>query len=145
LFIPRYDPRCPRTALSDVEGYAGVLKIDAQFVPILRINAQGGDVQDKLIIADFGRFARWVQYAPAIAGGDKSDVLDGIYIHVSDLNADATRREQILASDPQWLREIEDKERYLRMRVLVNVTERFRVEIADPTAAVCITVVDQSE
>jgi hypothetical protein len=141
-FIPRYDPHCPKTPLTDVEGYAGVLKIDAQFVPILGINAQGGGVDDKVIIADFGQFVRWVQYAPAISGGNQSDVVDGLYIRVSDLNADDVRREQILASDPQWLREIEDRERYLRMRVLVNVTERFRVEIADPQAAVCISVVD---
>ena len=70
----------------------------------------------------------------------------GIYIRVSDLNADDIRRNQILAGDPDWLRDknAADKERYLRMRVVINVYDKFKFEILEPKAVVCMTVTDKN-
>lgn len=63
-----------------------------------------------------------------------------LQIRVVDLNADAKRRDEILAQKPDWLTNEADLAGYLRGRVLVNVFEKFQIEILDASQAACLTV-----
>jgi hypothetical protein len=62
-----------------------------------------------------------------------------LLIRVVDLNVDVGRRNEIIAQNPPWLAEHSDPVAYLSGSVLVNVDEKFRIEILDGTAGVCLT------
>ena len=72
--------------------------------------------------------------------GEVADVFGYLLIRVTDMNLDEQRRRKIIMEDPEWLRDQQDKERYLRRRVLVNVYEKFVVEIANKDAAIRLDV-----
>jgi hypothetical protein len=65
---------------------------------------------------------------------DQQYISDYLYIKVTDLNADDARRETLLGENPAWLNEQADKNRYLRARVVLNIYEKFHVQVLDRSA-----------
>ena len=97
------------------------------------------------MIIDLKEFASWNQYSP-IDKVEDSEFKEGIfYIKVIDLNADIIRRQKIMTENPAWLNEHADKEGYLRQHVVINIYEKFKIEIEDSTAGTTFTVGDQEE
>ena len=144
IFVPKYSTECPRTILSDLDGYAGVLRFGGADVPVFRIFAQAAELRNKVIILEMQKYVRWNQYSPVDENGDEDGILDFVYIKVTDLNADSARRVKILADNPAWLREKPDKEAFLRAHTVVNVYEKLSFEIIDADAGICLSVVSKS-
>lgn len=143
-FVPRYRDDCPTTPVSEVDGFMGVLKSGRTAVPILNLRMNDINSHNRVLVFDGNKFAKLVRFSPADEVTEQSSVLDGIYIKVTDLNADDTRRNEIMESAPDWLRNEREPERYLRMRVVVNVYERFSVDVLDPASAFAFTVIGKS-
>jgi hypothetical protein len=59
---------------------------------------------------------------------------------VIDLNTDAEKRDEIVAQNPPWLANEKNPIAYLRGRALINVFEKFHLEILDERQAVCLTL-----
>jgi hypothetical protein len=53
---------------------------------------------------------------------------------------ESERRNEILTQNPPWLAAKGDRDEYLRGCVLINVYERFRIEILNRDAGVCLTL-----
>lgn len=140
LFIPRYHRDCPRTAFSDLESFVGVFRFSDVVVPVLDIYVPNPDLSNKLLVADIKRFVRWVQLRPADTPDEEPYIVDGIFIRVTDLNADVQRRERLLQENPPWLHEHVDKDKFLRTRVVVNVYQKFKLEFPDRSAGIRITL-----
>jgi hypothetical protein len=140
FFIPKYHADCPRTRVSDVNGFMGVLKLAKGTVPVFDVAVQARELVDTIVVADLSRFIQWTQYPASDDVEDKLHVVDSVLIRVRDLNSDENLRTRLLAEDPGWLRDKVDKERFLRSHVTINVTEAFELEVLDRTAAVSFVV-----
>jgi len=51
-------------------------------------------------------------------------------MRIIDLSVEQEIREQIIRDNPAWLREIQEKERYLQQRVWLRVLERFDIRVS---------------
>jgi hypothetical protein len=145
IFIARYRQDCPKTSVSDVSGFSGVLRLSEHTVPVISLFIPDQDIKGRLLVADLPRFAQCKQYLPIDKAGDEQYVHDSIFIRIRDLNSDDEFREKIMREDPEYLRKLTDKDRYLRTRVVVNVFEKFKTEIIESHAGVIIEVRDLDE
>jgi hypothetical protein len=143
-FIPSYRKDCPGTSLNDLNGFVGVLKLGGQSVPVFDLLVRREDLKDKVLLIDLPRYVRWKQLPPIDAANEEEYRLGFLMVRVVDLNKDNERRQKIINEGPDWLREQSDPEKYLRSRVVVNVFEKFKIEIVDREAGICIAVDDDN-
>jgi len=123
-FIPRWDPRYRQM---DINGYLGVLKMDSINLPVFRIYTQKNE--NIICILELKKLGKLVQYAPFEKEADKEYQQGKFYIRIRDLNEDAHFRQKIIGEKPVWLNEYEDKERYLKQKVIINIKEKIKFEI----------------
>lgn len=139
-FLPSYDRSLEASPWREFNGFMGVLSIDGRQIPIFDAFADSVESQNKVLVMDAQRFIRWRQYAPDDAPEDRDHIYGELLIRVIDLNENREQREAIIAEHPPWLATEADPSAHLRTRVLVNVYEKFRIEILDPEAAVCLSL-----
>jgi hypothetical protein len=141
LFIPRYSPDCPKAALANLDGFQGVLKYDDLVVPVIDVFVRDPALGDKIIIANVPEFVRWNQFSPAEEPGDEDHIVQMLLVKVTDLNADDAMRNKLVIGNPKWLQEkpTDKREQFLRTHVVVNVYEKYELEIT-ASAAVCLTI-----
>jgi hypothetical protein len=140
VFIPQFHKDCPHTGLTGLDGFRGVFKFKDITLPILDVFVRGEDVKGRVVICDLANFVRWDQYPPIDEVDEDRHVVDFVFIRVRDLNSDDELRNKILSETPSWLKDIEDKERYLRSRVTVNIFEKLKIEILNKKYAISISV-----
>ena len=75
----------------------------------------------------------WEQQPPADNVDEATNVLEEFYFQLVDFSTDANARRQLLAEDPEWLKQHTDQERYLSLRVTLRVLERFELKVLDST------------
>lgn len=77
-----------------------------------------------------------------VSSDDTAEEADHIFgpllIRVIDLNANAAKREAIIAQNPPQLAAEQDAVALLRTRVLINIYEKFNIGILDAGAAACL-------
>ena len=89
-----------------------------------------------ILVANIPHFGALVQYPPYDNATEKEDVIGRFVMRIIDLNANSDERQRFLDSPPQWLTEKDNRETYLRGRVLINIWERFEFEVRNRKAAV---------
>jgi hypothetical protein len=139
-FIPRYSAECPKLGLEASNGYMGVININGNNVPIIDLFIREEGLKNKIVVADLSRFGILNQYSPIDRAEDANYKDDIFFIKVTDLNEDNQRRQKIITENPVWLQTYDDKEGYLRQRVVVNLYQKFKFEIKDSKKAFCINV-----
>jgi hypothetical protein len=138
-FTPKYHPDL-RTPWRDFNGFMGLLAFGSRQVPVFDAFDRRPQSQNKILVLDAQHYLRWRQFAPEHEP-DEATYADGqLLIRVIDLNADKVRRDEIISQNPAWLAQEQDPASYLRGRVLLNVYEKFHIEILDSSQAVCLTV-----
>lgn len=141
LFIPGYYQNCPPTPVSNLDGFAGVFKFPDAIVPVFNVFVQDPAYRNKIVAANLAGFIQWEQFTPTDAAeDDAADIIEAILVRVIDLNLNVERRRRLLAENPQWLNEKPDKEKFLRTHVIVNVYQRFKLEVLDSTAAIRLSI-----
>jgi hypothetical protein len=143
LFIPKYRDDCPKTPISDLDGFLGALKCGTEKIPVFDVFVRGGDFKNHVLVTDLAKLAHWEQYSPVDEQEDDVHVTSSLFIRVIDLNRDDGVRNRILSENPAWLAEKPDKEGYLRGRVVIKIFEKFKVTIDDRTAGICLTVAEE--
>jgi hypothetical protein len=138
-FTPKFDPQL-RSRWKEFNSFMGVLTVANQQVPVFDVFAKRPESQNKIVLTDLNRFLQWTQFGPGDTSDESPDVDGPLLIRVIDLNLDAEKRNQLISANPPWLAEKEDKEGYLCGQVLVNVYEKFRIDILKPEAGVCLTL-----
>ena len=136
-FLPSYGRNRRPTIYDGIDGFSGVLRSGSQEIPVIRLFAQKQALRGCLVLANFAKFLSWTQYWPADDDDKQGDVSDFLYVKVTDLNADNTRRQKLIAENPDWLKKEADPERFLRMRTIVNVYEKLTILIEDGKQAIC--------
>jgi len=123
LFIPDWSTKA--TKWSQVTGFQGILKLKNSEVPIIQVrtNQDGGTAC--LLSLRVG--ISWQQYRPFDSEAEQKYFENFFFIRIIDLAAEQGIREQIIRDNPAWLREIQEKERYLQQRVWLRVLERFDI------------------
>jgi hypothetical protein len=139
-FVAKYNKDCPKTRFNDLEAFSGILKLGGREIPAFRIFTQVPDLTDRVLLTELPRFARWQQYAPIESADDADYVSEFVYIRIVDLNVDDAKREALLQANPPWLENQPNKERYLRKRVVVNVYEKYQIEVIEPAAGAAFRV-----
>jgi hypothetical protein len=144
-FIPSYRQDCPKTALSGLDGFGGVLKVAKRDVPVFNVFMPDQDHRNVLVVADLAKLLKWTQYSPVDEPSDEQFTHVFLIVRVTDLGTDDERRAKILEQNPAWLADKEDKETYLKKRVVVNVYEKFKIEILDSNAGFSLSVPKKTE
>jgi hypothetical protein len=144
-FISRYRNDCPATPFSGMSGFVGVLRYEDAYVPVVSLFVQDNNFQDKPLLVDLPRFAKWDQYVPMDGEEEQPYISDLIYIKITDLNIDNVRRETLIRENPPWLNDQADKDRFLRSRIIVNVYEKFLIQVLDRSAAVAWDVTSEGD
>lgn len=145
IFFDRYRRDCPTTPLSDLHSYEGVIKINNKNIPVINVFVPTASLRNKILIADLKKFVSWKQYSPVDKDEDKNFKEEIFFIKVIDLNEDNDRRGKIMTENPDWLNEQADKEGYLKQHVIVNVFEKFQIEIIDSKEGIAFSVGEQEE
>jgi hypothetical protein len=143
LFVPKYRKDCPGTPFNDLNGFQGILRLQGQSIPVFDLHVQNPELKNKVLLADLSQFAVWEQFSPVDDAGDEQYRVNTLLARVIDLNKDDKHRTKIITDAPSWLQEQSDPEKYLRSRVLVNVFEKFKIEILDPRVAVSIDIAQE--
>lgn len=143
-FVPGYSPDLASMEESRVDGFRGVIKVGAVAVPLFGVHTREKDHANKVLICDLAKFVEWERFSPADKDDQRADIFQNLLIKVLDLNVEDERRNKLLRENPPWLAEkgnLEERELYLRTKVVVNVYDRYSLHFIDATAAVCLTVV----
>jgi hypothetical protein len=124
LFVPERPPTV--TKLSQVPGFQGVLKLKGSEVPIIQVrtNQDAGTA----CLLSFRTGISWRQYLPFDSETERQYQEEYFFFRIADLATEQGIREQIIRDSPAWLREIQEKERYLQQRVWLRVLERFEIQ-----------------
>lgn len=139
-FIDKWRNDCPKTKISQLGGFLGVLKYESRIVPVFDIFVREKKLNNKVVIADLSELGVWEQYSP-IDKPEDNKYLEGIFLlMVADLNTENVLRNKIVSENSKWLQEQGDKDGYLRQRVIVKLYEKFRFIIKDQTKGLLITV-----
>lgn len=145
IFIDRYHRDCPENILTGLDNYEGVLKVGDKNIPVVELFVHKPSLKNKILIIDLEKLVSWDQYSP-IDNEEDAVFKNGIfYIKVIDLNVDDTRREKIIAENAPWLNEHADKTSYLRRHVIINIYEKFKIEVKDVGAGIALNVIDSEE
>ena len=139
-FTPKYDERLRTSPLNKLNGFMGELAVGERRIPIFDIFVRVELQKGKVIVMDAAKFLRWRQYAPDDAPEERPFANAMVLVRVWDLNADGEQRDKIIASRPDWLEQQADKVAHLRGRVLVNVYEKFRIDILDAAQGCCFSI-----
>lgn len=139
-FIDRWRNDCPKTKISQLGGFLGVLKYGSRIVPVFDIFIREKTLNNKVVVTDLSQLGVWEQYLPIDKPEDTTFVNGLFYIRVSDLNVDDEVRQKILTENSAWLQEYVDKEGYLRQKVNVRVYQKFRFLITDESKGVVVSV-----
>ncbi|GEM_PF-971368 len=142
-FIPRWDHRDrPKFPFDEDRWCDGYFKIGEKYIPVFRVFTRDEDVKNFLVVASLKELGELVQYSPTDDPQDKTH-REGIFeLKVIDLNSDDVARSKLISQDPLWLREHQNKEGYLRRKVLINVYERVQFVFKNKAAAVKLFVSD---
>lgn len=133
-FIARWRKDCPSDAPQHCEG---ILRTKQGDYPVYRLHR---DKRANIVgVFDLQRFGKLHSYSPAEDDKDKSFIRERrFYLRVADLAKDDEVRKQILTANPDWLNQKEDKERYLKTKVVVRIFIRQRFELLNPKAGVLL-------
>jgi hypothetical protein len=138
-FTPKYAPGLD-TPWRDFNGFMGLLSIGTREIPVFDVFVQRPTSNNHILVLDARRFFRWHQFAPDRDPNEQTYAEGQLLIRVVDLNADSEERGKIIAQNPPWLAEEANPTEYLRGRVLVNVYEKFHLEILDASQCACLVV-----
>lgn len=139
-FIPRYNNDCPQTKVNNFQGYIGILKYSKFQIPVVNIFIRNEELKNKILLTDIKKYGSLNQYSP-IDNKEESKYKDDIFfIKVIDLNEDEKILKEIIDANPNWLKEYEDKEGYLRRKVVIKLFEKFEFKIIESKFAYCINV-----
>jgi len=140
-FVDRWSNECPKTKISHLDGFLGVLKYDNKIIPVFDIFVRDKKNINKVVIADISKLGVWEQYSPISKLEDKEYVNEKIFsIKVSDLNVDDDMRKKIISEKSKWLEKHSDKDGYLRQKVVSKIYEKFRFLVKDKSKGIAITV-----
>ena len=64
---------------------------------------------------------QWKQLSPAENVEETDDIQGAFYIHLTDFSGDVTVRKRFIDENPEWLKLQNDKERYLALRVWLDL------------------------
>lgn len=142
VFTDRYHRDLPQNLLTGLNNYEGVLKIGGKNIPVVELFVHKTSLKNKILIVDLEKFASWDQYSPIDNEEDIEFKNDIFYIKVIDLNVDNTRRDKIIGENAAWLNEHVDKVGYLQQHVIVNIYEKFKIEIKDGDAGIAFNITD---
>lgn len=125
--------------------FIGLYKHGRKRIPIFRywIDSSPKDISD-IIIADLKAFVRLDQFLPYSSKKerDSSQLKEHFLFKVSDLSAysEEKTREKLIKDKPKWLEDQENKDDYLKQKVIVHVKEKFELNVKDKKAGAKVTV-----
>jgi len=134
-FAPHWHKDCPA---NDIPHFHGVFKYKNTAIPVIRLYRQ--KKKGFIGIFDLKKFAVLTQLNPLSNNEDKKYRIDQFYINVMDLSEDDTSRNDIIQKDPDWLKKYDNKERFLKTKVIVKTFMRQDLQISDKEAGVLINV-----
>ncbi len=139
-FIDKWKNDCPKTKISHLSGFLGVLKYGSKIVPVFDIFVRENNLNNKVVVTDLSQLGIWEQYLP-IDKIEDTQYIDGIfYLRISDLNTDNEIRNKIISENSAWLQEHSDKEGYLRQKVNIRIYQKFRFLITDQSKGIIMSV-----
>lgn len=144
-FIPRWQEHKGHKGYDKLAFYSGLIELDGVNVPVFNvIGSKRGEIRDACLV-DLKKVGELVQYPPIKTEDDKQFQRDIFLFKVIDLNSDDIARNKILADNPSWLDDKEDKEAYLRGKVLLNIYSKSQMLIKDVSAGVHLTFIESEE
>jgi hypothetical protein len=139
-FIDKWRNDCPKTKISHLGGFLGVLKYGTRIIPVFDIFVREKQLDNKVLVTDLSKLGIWEQYLPIDKSEDSTFIEDIFYLRISDLNVDNEIRAKILSENSTWLQEYSDKEGYLRQKVNIRIYQKFRFLITDQSKGLLISV-----
>lgn len=142
-FIPSWQVKEKR--FNGIPNFIGVYKKGRTRIPIFRIwvNESKHDVSE-VIVVDMLNFIKLKQYSPLSKSSEKGEmeVRDNFAFKVTDLSEESksSLRNDLISKDPTWLQKIENKEQYLKQKVIIHVKEKFDLDIVNKKASVKATI-----
>ncbi|MCF7859737.1 MAG: hypothetical protein K9N07_10530 [Candidatus Cloacimonetes bacterium] len=134
-FVPHWNKDCPANA---IPYFHGVFKYKNRPIPVIRLYRQ--KKKGFIGVFDLKKFAVLTQLNPLSNNEDKKYRVDQFYINIIDLSEDDNARNDIIQKNPDWLKKYEDKERFLKTKVIIKTFMRQDMQIVDKKAAVLINI-----
>lgn len=145
VYVDKWRQDTDRLGYENMEAYTGYIKIDQQKIPVFRTHLRKQQLRNYLILTSLKDVGEWVQYPPLQKIEDRVDQKDIFRIRISDLNKENIIRNDLISKNPDWLQTHEDKEGYLRQKVLINAVEKFEFKIKDKNAGRKISIQNYNE
>lgn len=138
MFFSRFNPNCPKTDFAILNAYEGIIKVAEKNIPIIKLYVRNDELKNKIVVTDFNKLGSWNQYSPIGQKKYEEFKYDIFFFRIADLSQNDELRQNILDENPEWLEQHEDKEGFLRQKVLINIEQKFKFEISNPDAGYCL-------
>jgi hypothetical protein len=123
-FTPRW---FVKSDLATIWGFLGHARVQDRDVPVFAIWTNQ-DVNFGCAL-ELPSGCVWTQRSPADSSTELADTQGVFYIRIVDLSTQTEDRKNILQSNPTWLSAQADRERYLSLRVRLQISERFDITL----------------
>jgi hypothetical protein len=137
-FIPHWNKDSPKNITPN---FQGILKLKYRELPVFRLYRE--KEKDVIGIFDLKDFASLVQLNPIDKEIESQYIREQFYIQIVDLNADNKIRKDIISAAPEWLVNYQDKERYLKTKVIVKTFLRQELHLKNKFAGMLLKIVSE--
>jgi hypothetical protein len=111
-----------------IPNFEGFFIVDGKTIPLFGCRAT---MEGVACIMDLTKCLKWIQRSPDLKESDRDYTHNFFYFRVADLSKEDGLRASILKDNPSWLAHYQDKDRYLRQHVWLQIFERFDIELLE--------------
>ncbi|MDD3002492.1 MAG: hypothetical protein PHS06_01320 [Candidatus Shapirobacteria bacterium] len=135
-FIPIYKIKSNR--FKSIPNFIGLFKYGSKRIPVYQVLPSRRNLDKEIYVLNLFDFLDFEEYLPYSNAKDSKtmQLRDHFAFKVTDLGVEDTVRNGIIIKNPVWLQKYTDKDLYLKQKVIVNVKERFELNIKNKEASI---------
>ena len=128
----------------ELHSYQGYVQYKSYRVPVFDLMSERLPT-DRLCLVSLSELGVLEQYPPRSEAGQKEHQRGVFYFQIIDLAVDDAERQRLMTHNPEWLQKYEDKEGYLKQKVIIKMYEKFDFKIKNKSAGIKLKIIKPAQ
>ncbi|KKT62663.1 MAG: hypothetical protein UW55_C0010G0012 [Candidatus Giovannonibacteria bacterium GW2011_GWA2_44_26] len=146
LYIGRWDwdRKGEHHDFESLHSYQGYVQYKNYRVPVFDLMSERLPT-DHLCLVSLPELGMLEQYPPRDEATQKVHQRGIFFFQIIDLAVDEKERQKLMIQNPEWLQKYEDKEGYLKQKVIIKMYEKFDFKIKNKSAGLKLKIIKPAE